>query len=366
MARSPRTAEVAGGGLAGLALAAALGRAGWRVAVHEAAEVLRSGGGGLYISRDGLWALDQIGQRETFMERSYAPAGFETWINERLHRSHRNHGVFRTLLRNELHGLLASTARNAGVEIRTASRVVEADSNGTLRLADGSRRQADLVVVADGVGSELFASLGFERDKILHNDGLLRLLIDRSDLAGEEWEFSKDFWSYEIAPLRVLYTPCSPTHCYLVMMASIDDAARLTVPPDVDRWMPSFPTLAPLLSRGPIEARCDRYGSIRLSSWVNDRAVVIGDAAHAMPSSHARGANISIRNAVELALALTATDDVDEALSRWQSEMRPRIDADQREAEYLASSRSLHKGFPEIDLDDLVPANMKPQMPSEV
>jgi 2-methyl-3-hydroxypyridine 5-carboxylic acid dioxygenase len=124
--------------------------------------------------------------------------------------------------------------------------------------------------------------------------------------------------------------------------------------------------LAPLLSQRPIEARCDRYGSIRLSSWVNDRAAVIGDAAHAMPSSHARGANISIRNAVELALALTATDDVSEALSRWQSKMRPVIDADQKEAEYLASSRSLHRGFPKIDLDELVPANMKASQTSEV
>jgi 2-polyprenyl-6-methoxyphenol hydroxylase-like FAD-dependent oxidoreductase len=78
-----------------------------------------------------------------------------------------------------------------------------------------------------------------------------------------------------------------------------------------------------------------------------------------MPSSHARGANISIRNAVQLALELAETHDVGEALSRWQRRMRPRIAADQEEAEYLASSRSLHKGFPTIDLDDLVPANMK-------
>ena len=359
MSRCARTAEIAGGGLAGLALAAALGRAGWRVVVHEAADELRSGGGGLYISKDGLWALDQIGQSSNFLERSYEPTGFETWINERLHRSHRNSGVFRTALRNQLHDLLAITAGNAGVEIRTRSRVVEIHSHGALTLADGSRREADLVIAADGVGSEMFSCLGLDRHKIIHDDGLLRVLFDRRGLGEGDWEVSKDFWSYEIAPLRILYTPCSASHCYLVMMASKDDTDRLVVPPATDRWIPSFPTLAPLLSRTAIEARCDRYGSIRLSSWAKDRAVVIGDAAHAMPSSHARGANISIRNAVELANALAATDDVSEALSRWQTDMRPKIAADQEEAEYLASSRSLHKGFPKIDLDDLVPANMK-------
>lgn len=361
-----RTAEIAGGGLAGLALAAGLGRGGWRVVVHEAADVPRSGGGGLYISRDGLWALDQLGQTEKFVTRSFAPKGFETWINGKLHRAHENAGVFRTALRQQLHDLLAETAREADVEIRTGVRAIAADPAGELTLADGSRRSADLVVAANGVGSELFASLGLTRDRITHHDGLIRLLVDRSDLPGGDWEFSKDCWSYEVAPLRILYTPCGPDRCYLVLMASADDTARLTVPPDPALWAPAFPMLEPLLMRAPLEGRFDRYGSIRLSAWSNGRAALVGDAAHAMPSSHARGANISIRNAVKLAFSLNTIDDVHAALAAWQAEIRPRTAADQTEAEHLAHSRSLHRGFPEIDLDDLVPANMKPNQRTSV
>ncbi|MGE0768711.1 MAG: FAD-dependent oxidoreductase [Hyphomicrobiaceae bacterium] len=355
-----KTAEIAGAGLAGLALAAGLGRNGWRVVVHEKGEALRSGGGGLYISRDGLWALDQLGQSNAFHQRSFAPLGFETWINGRLHRAHENHGVFRTALRQQLHDLLAQTAREAGVEIRTGSRVIAAEPAGVLHLANGSRRSADLVIVADGVGSELFEPLGLERDRITHHDGLMRVLLDRRGLSGDGWDVSKDCWSYDGPPLRVLYTPCSRDHCYLVMMASSDDTARLTLPPNATLWLPSFPLLQPLLVREPKEARFDRYGSIRLSSWVTGRAALIGDAAHAMPSSHARGANISIRNAVTLALSLRTTDDIDAALASWQAEMRPAIAEDQREAEHLAASRSLQHGRPQVDLDDLVPANMKP------
>jgi 2-methyl-3-hydroxypyridine 5-carboxylic acid dioxygenase len=361
-----RTAEIAGAGLAGLALAAGLGRGGWRVVVHEAADVLRSGGGGLYISRDGLWALDQLGQAEAFVKRSFVPKGFETWVNGRLHRAHENAGVFRTALRQQLHDLLAEAAREAGVEIRTGACVIRADRAGELTLADGSRRSADLVVAADGVGSELHASLGLTRDRITHHDGLIRLLVDRSKLPDGDWEFSKDCWSYEVAPLRILYTPCGLDRCYLVLMASADDTAQLTVPPDPGLWAPAFPILEPLLMRAPLEARFDRYGSIRLSAWSRGRAALVGDAAHAMPSSHARGANISIRNAVKLALSLNATNDIDAALAAWQSEMRPQTNEDQREAEHLARSRSLHRGFPEIDLDDLVPANMKPNQTTSV
>jgi 2-methyl-3-hydroxypyridine 5-carboxylic acid dioxygenase len=188
----------------------------------------------------------------------------------------------------------------------------------------------------------------------------VRVLLDRRGLPGGNWDVSKDNWSYEGPPLRILYTPCSPDHCYLVMMASADDTTRLTAPPDLALWRPAFPRLDALLAREPIEARFDRYCSTRLSAWANGRAALIGDAVHAMPSSHGRGANISIRIALKLAQSLTATDDIEVALSQWQAECRPEVAEDQREAEYLASSRSLHRGRPQIDLDDLVPANMKP------
>lgn len=360
LVQTMKTAEIAGAGLSGLALAAGLARSGWRVVVHEAAVALRSGGGGLYISRDGFWALDQLGQSELFRQRSFAPRGFETWIDGRLHRAHENHGVFRTALRQQLHDLLAETARKAGVEIRMGARVVGADPAGMLSFADGSRRRADLVVGADGVGSELFAPLGLVRDRVTHEDGIVRVLLDRSGLPGSGWDVSKDNWSYEGQPQRILYTPCSPDHCYLVMMASAEGTVRLTVPPDLALWRPAFPILAPLLERKPQEARFDRYCSTRLSAWTSGRAVLIGDAAHAMPSSHGRGANISIRTAVKLAMALRATGDIEAALAAWQAEMRPEIARDQQEAEHLAASRSLQRGRPQIDLDELVPANMKP------
>jgi 2-methyl-3-hydroxypyridine 5-carboxylic acid dioxygenase len=360
VAQTMRPAEIAGAGLSGLALAAALGQLGWRVVVHEAAAALRSGGGGLYISRDGFWALDQLGQGGAFRQRSFAPLGFETWIDGRLHRAHENHGVFRTALRHELHDLLATAAQAAGVEIRLGARVVGADPTGVLSLADGSRRSADLVVGADGVGSELFASLSLVRDRITHEDGIVRVLFDRRCLPGGNWDVSKDNWSYEVTPLRVLYSPCSPYHCYLVMMASAEDTVRLTAPPDFALWRPAFPHLDALFAREPIEARFDRYCSTRLSAWANGRAALIGDAAHAMPSSHGRGANISMRTAVKLAQSLASNDDIEVALAQWQAECRPEVAGDQREAEYLASSRSLHRGRPQIDLDQLVPANMKP------
>jgi 2-polyprenyl-6-methoxyphenol hydroxylase-like FAD-dependent oxidoreductase len=165
------------------------------VVVHEAGEVLRSGGGSLYISRDGLWALDQLGYGEAFRQRSFAPRGFETWINGRLHRAHENDGVFRTVLRAHIASTTCRSGAECGVEIHTGVRVVGVEPSGTLILADASRRSADL--------------------------------------------------------------------------ASTDADRCRTV-------APSFLVLAPLLKRAPLEARVDRYSTIRLPAWVRGHAVLVG------------------------------------------------------------------------------------------
>src|SRR5215468_6451746 len=102
-----RHAEIAGAGFAGLAAACALAQRGWSVRVHERADRLRTTGAGIYIYENGLRVLEA----------------------------------------------LAEQAKKAGVEIMLNSTGVSALPDGALTLADGTTRQADLVIGADGTGS---------------------------------------------------------------------------------------------------------------------------------------------------------------------------------------------------------------------
>jgi 2-polyprenyl-6-methoxyphenol hydroxylase-like FAD-dependent oxidoreductase len=56
-----RTAEIAGAGLAGLAVAVALAQRGWRVRVHEKGKELREIGAGIYLFENALNALRALG-----------------------------------------------------------------------------------------------------------------------------------------------------------------------------------------------------------------------------------------------------------------------------------------------------------------
>src|SRR5262249_15040607 len=54
-------AEIAGGGVSGLACAMMLARPGWTVRVHERGQEIREGGTGLYIKNNAAEVLEEYG-----------------------------------------------------------------------------------------------------------------------------------------------------------------------------------------------------------------------------------------------------------------------------------------------------------------
>src|SRR5437773_2751509 len=56
-----RSAEIVGGGFAGLTAACALAQRGWRVRVHERADRLRTAGAGINVYENGLRVLEALG-----------------------------------------------------------------------------------------------------------------------------------------------------------------------------------------------------------------------------------------------------------------------------------------------------------------
>src|SRR5215471_11653923 len=56
-----QTAEIAGAGLSGLALAARLAQLGWRVRLHERSSDLRMFGAGIWLWENGLKSLEILG-----------------------------------------------------------------------------------------------------------------------------------------------------------------------------------------------------------------------------------------------------------------------------------------------------------------
>lgn len=324
-----RTAEIIGGGFAGLAAACALARRGWRVRVHERSDRLRTAGAGINLYENGLRVLEALGALDDAVRDGARARLRETRDqDDRLLATHpwgeaRVYGV----LRQRLIDALAAAARRAGAEILTGSEGLSASPDGELILSDGQRRRADLVVVADGVNSRLRDSLGLLARRRFLPDGCIRVLIPK--LRADEGTDGRtiEYWS---GTRRLLYNPCSTTHLYLALTMAHEDEPARTLPLRRDLWQGSFPRLAPLIDRIGEAARYDRFEYIRLKRWSSGRVAVIGDAAHAIPPNIGQGAGCAMMNALSLAAFLDEFSETEKALDAWERAERPLTNHTQR------------------------------------
>lgn len=336
-----RRVDIAGAGFAGLAAAAALARKGWSVRVHEMADAPRSFGAGIYVYTFAQDVLRRIGAFDAFLAGSFLPASRTIFVDGQARSTTLSEGLYRTTTRAILHCAVLDAAVSAGVEIVTKSLAVGAEEAGVLLMEDGRRLQADLVVVADGVRSAIAQQMGMTIHRVQHKDGITRVLLDRAELRGPAGDSIADHYVYGARKLRVLYSPCGPDTFYFCLMAPASDTEAVAVPIDTALWASHFPSLAPAIRRIGAAGRHDRYTTSTLPHWTAGRVAVIGDAAHAMPSSLGQGAGVSMLNAVEMADMVADASDVATGLAAWEAKLRPIVEQWQRRAEDVAIGRNL-------------------------
>ncbi|MGN6766988.1 MAG: FAD-dependent oxidoreductase [Rhizobiaceae bacterium] len=342
-------AEIAGAGFAGLVAAVALRQRGWSVRLHEKGPELRAFGAGIYLWHNGLRVMEGVGVLEDILNGSHTPPTYETWLhNKSVSRETFNGLPWRIMTRQHLHQTLANKARAEGVEVVIDSEVVGADPSGEIRLASGEVTKADLVIGADGVGSKVRDSIGFEQDRWTSVDGLIRLIVPRKkrELGHGEWDNTIDMWNFWPRVQRILYSPCNDDDLYLGLMAPASDPNGSRVPIHLECWVEMFPFLEPVLIEAAKlkTARYDRYETTKLDEWTRGKVALVGDAAHAMCPSLAQGAGCAMVNAYSLAMELEEIPDVEEALRSWEKRMRPLTDRCQAVSGEYTANRSLSKG----------------------
>jgi FAD-dependent urate hydroxylase len=230
------------------------------------------------------------------------------------------------LPRQRLHAVLTKAAANGIVPPQATRRAVSValgDAAASVRFDDGTQREYDVVVGADGVGSRVrracFPGPAAETLGTVY----WRFVAESVDLIDRHvWRtYEATRFTFGIIPLGH-----GQAHCF-VQLPEADSPA--CAPGEEAQCLeaelaPRHPVLAQMAQarRGPVHVGPARGHATH--AWTRGRCVLLGDASHALSPSFSEGAALAMEDALVLAHLLAGDDDVDQALRRYESARRPR------------------------------------------
>jgi salicylate hydroxylase len=352
---------VAGAGIAGLAFAAALHRAGIDCHVYEQAEELAEVGAGVQVAPNATRLLHRLGLPDLLRSVAVAPEAIEMrrWDDGRLLQRtelgslcHNRFGApYYTVHRADLHSCLLSLVPADRIHLgaRLAA-VTQSADEARLHLSDGTAVAADLVVGADGIRS-------IAREQIV---------VDQPRYSGQT--IYRGLVPAERVPflltsprVQLFFGPDQHCVCYPVSSGRLVSFAATVSASDWQEeswtargdigllaaayagWHPDVTGLIEAAETVSRWALHDRESIDRLSSG---RVAVIGDAAHPMLPFQAQGANQAIEDAIVLAICLAEAEpgDLSAALRRYEEIRLPRTTAIQHRSRSNAQTFHLDDG----------------------
>ena len=337
-------ALVIGGGVAGPATALALRRAGIDVEVLEGRPADPGDTGSfLTLAPNGVDALDTLGVLDRVRagavpSRRNAMYGATGRLlgTVTLGRPIGDGTPALTLRRSRIAAVVLEAASEAGVTTRYGARARAVDpAAGVVTLEDGSVLEADLVVGADGVHSLVRATIDPAAPSpryvgLWNFGGISRATPEAAVLAPEQWHFvfgRQAFFGAHPTPTGdVLWFVNVPGP----ELSRVERTARTT-----EEWREHLVDLlagdtgpaAELVRTGELELAGDMtYDLGHVPTWWRERAVLVGDAAHAPSPSAGQGAAMALEDAVVLADAVATAPDLAAGLAAYEQRRRARVE----------------------------------------
>ena len=330
---------IVGGGIGGLFAANALLAQGLSVAVYEQAPALGEVGAGVYVTPNAMRHLERVGLGPAVAARGarvgpgsayfrhdgtpIAPvqvtdaAGWNACFG--MHRA----DFVELLAANLPAGVVRTGHRAIGVE--------QSDANARVRFENGASAEADVVVGADGIHSELRPHVFPPSKPVFHGTISYRGLIPTERLPGwpaDRWQMwagpSKHFLVFPVRHgAMVNYVGFVP--------AGEEMKESWSAPGDPSTLRGEFegwdPRIGQVLGQVEKTFRWALYDREPLPGWSKGRLTLLGDAAHPMLPHLGQGANQSIEDGIALATILgeAKKEGVGEALLAYERLRRERV-----------------------------------------
>jgi len=359
MSETSRHITLIGAGLAGAVLATLLVQRGWRVDVYEKRgdpRVQGYGGGrsiNLALAERGRHALRLAGADDAVMKHAVMMRGrMVHFLDGRtdLQRYGRDDSeVIWSVHRGELNVVLLDIAERAGARLHFDRGLSAVDFDARIATftdpRDGSTHQAafESLVGADGAGSALRSAMTLQVELGERTESLGHSYKELEIPPARDGSFSIEPNALHIWPRGrymcialpndertftvTLFLPNEGDPSFATVRTGHD--ARALFERDFADALPLIPDLEQDFERNPAGILATLY----LDRWhLDGRAVLLGDAAHAMVPFHGQGMNCAFEDCVALAEQLDATEDRAAAFAAFQADRLPNARAIQQMA----------------------------------
>ena len=320
---------VVGAGVAGLAAARMLARAGFSVEIVERQPAWNEPGTGISLPGNASRALRALGLEPAVMQRAVG-------IPRQRISDHRGRllvdinvaklwdgvGPCLALLRADLHAVLLDGVRD--VPIRMGSEVRGLRQQGgiiSVEFGDGTSGKYDLVIGADGIRSAV--------RRLAFGDGATARPVGQV-----AWRFLAacppeiTSWSVMLGRRTAfLMIPIGDgqVYCYCDVVSRSSTERHV----DLGEVFSDFAEPVSELLNSVAERNVVHSAMIEevlLDTWVRGRVLLVGDAAHATSPNMAEGAAMALEHALVLAECMRRVDTIPAALRAFEARRRPRTD----------------------------------------
>jgi FAD-dependent urate hydroxylase len=322
---------IVGAGIAGLALGRALRQRGCFADIIERDAGWDHAGAGMYLPGNASRALRAL-QLDADVQKRAARIDTQRFCDHRgrllseinLESVWTTTGSCVAVHRADLHSALRGS--EDVLPIRMGVALVSLDlfaDSVVVHLSDGSQERYDLVVGADGIGSAV-RRLAFGE-------------VGRRELNQWGWRFvipcppQVTTWSVLMSSQSAcLAMPIGGgrAYCYVDLVGAEPPTSLATSNDRLQKVLAGFAGPAIEIRRaltGHIAIHGAPIEEVILDDWSRGRALLIGDAAHAMNPSMAQGAAMAVEDALVLAECLSGQADIGTAASAYEARRRTRV-----------------------------------------
>jgi 2-polyprenyl-6-methoxyphenol hydroxylase-like FAD-dependent oxidoreductase len=325
---------VVGGGIGGLSLARELAVRGLPVTVLERAPQLNPVGAGIIMNPNAMRVLERNGLAAAVRENAWPYLARETRdrrgrllavrdyrplydagklaTGALVHRAHLLDVLYRSLPPQTVHFGVAVT----GIDLRPDRVSVRTERHGSF--------EAGLLVGADGIRSQVRRRMFGEVRPLYMGYRSHRMVVDNG--AG-----IRCFTELMGRGQRIGLVPLSPERLYVwtTFNSPQDRPPALDSAEDFRGLFGQFSDarVRQVLSgvRSAQEVITTEIEELRLDRWVQGRAVLLGDAVHAMTPNIGQGAGMAMEDAAVLAEELAGASGLETALEGYVRRRKPRV-----------------------------------------